>query len=293
MKMEMPTAFANLPAHEQIAARILRFLEEDERVLGVYLSGSFARGNPDAYSDLDFYILVPGESREQVEEDHAKLRAEVGDIVSDFPATHLGDPHQFITFYRGSYPVHVDYQYRVSGELMPRESDMGAIVLLDRSGELQQWKDKCAGLEESHSPTQESLQYFEDRFWAWCMYTDSKVKRGELWEARAAIESIRGTVLVRLAHYVHGLRPEGSRRIETKLPRDMVLLLESTLPRGHAPRDYSQALLALAAAYAELMGQATREFNLAIQEKDRAYFMGLLRDRGSSGTRLDYERRGQ
>lgn len=274
--MQLPSTFVQLPTHKKIAEKIFDLLHQDERVLGIYLSGSFAHGKPDIYSDLDFYILVPAESREQIKKDHEKLRGQVGDIVSSFPATHLGDPNQFITFYRESYPIHVDYQYRIRDELVPRKKDRDALILLDKSGELKEWKDKCGSMEESYSPTQEQLQYFEDRFWAWCIYTDSKIKRGELWEARDAIEYLRNNVLVRLAYYIHALRFEGNRRVETKFPKAIVSSLDATLQKGTLQTHYSDALLAIANCYVEFMDEAAKKFNIKIQEKDREYFRGFL-----------------
>jgi predicted nucleotidyltransferase len=276
--MELPSAFADFPTHRRIAERILGLLEQDARVLGVYLSGSFASGKPDVYSDLDFGILVRAEAREQVRQEHEKLRAQVGDILSDFPATHLGDPNQVITLYREDCPVHVDYQYRIKEELTPRAKDRNVLVLLDRSGELEEWKDACGGAVESPAPTPEQLQYFEDRLWAWCIYTGSKIKRGELWEAREAIEYIRNNVLVRVAYYLHSLPFEGNRRIDTKFPGATISLLESTLRGGHSQKEYSDALFALANAYVQLMDKTTRRFGVRIQTRDRGYFIGLLRD---------------
>src|SRR5712691_6521541 len=115
--MELPPVLSDFPAHKRIAERIVDALLHDDRVIGIYLAGSFASGKPDVYSDLDFYIVVSPGVRDAVESDHARVREQVGDIVSDFPATHLGDPHQIITFYRAEFPVHVDYQYRIPDDL--------------------------------------------------------------------------------------------------------------------------------------------------------------------------------
>lgn len=276
--MKLSSTFAQFPAHKEITEKIFHLLQQDERVLGIYLSGSFVYGKPDMYSDVDFYILVPLETREQIKKDHEKLRNQVGDVISDFPATHLGDPNQFITFYRGSYPIHVDYQYRVKDELAPRRKDKDVLILLDKSGELQEWKNKCSSVEELYSPTQESLQYFEDRFWAWCIYTDSKIKRGELWEARDAIEYMRNNVLVKLAYYTSSLRSEGNRRIETKFPKEIILALELTLQKGHSRKDYAGALLELANCYVQFMGEAVKKWGIKVQEKDREYFKKYLKE---------------
>lgn len=284
MNIELPSSLSTFPTHKKIAERIVALLQQDKRVHGIYLSGSFACGRPDAYSDLDFYILVPEETREQIKADHKTLREKAGDVVSDVVATHLGDPNQFITFYREDYPVHVDYQYRVSAELVPQRKDRDVLVLLDRSGELLEWKNKCADAVEIHSPTQESLQYFEDRFWGWCIYTDSKIKRGELWEPRDAVEYIRNNVLIRLLYYANSLRPEGNRRIDCKFPMKNLGLLESTVQRGHSREEYAAALLALANCYVQFMDDVTKQFGVRIREKDREYFRTFLKVSRLEGT---------
>jgi predicted nucleotidyltransferase len=274
--MELPPSFLAFPAHRRIAERILEELVRDERVLGIYLSGSFARGNPDTYSDLDFNILVPSDMREAIKNEHARLREHVGEVVCDFPAIHLGDPNQLITFYREDYPVHVDYQYRIPHELAPAAINRYVAILLDKTGELQAWKDKCDSTEESCTPTQGQLQYFEERFWGWCVYTDGKIKRGELWEARDAMEYLRNNVLVRLAYFAEALRPEGNRRLENKFPKQILDSLEATLQCGHSREDYGETLLAIAACYIALMDRTAAQFNIVIQQKDREYFRRFL-----------------
>ncbi len=275
--MELPQSFLTFPAHKRIAQRILDALVSDERVLGAYLLGSFAHGTADQYSDLDFYILVPSAARETIKNDHARLRHEVGQLVCDFPATHLGDPNQLISYYGEDYPLHVDYQYRIADELVPVPTNRDAVILLDKTGELQAWKSKCAAMKESYAPTQDQLQYFEERFWAWCVYTDSKVKRGELWDARDAIEYLRNNVLVRLAYFIEDLRPVGNRRLETKFTNQILNSLEATLQLGHTQADYASSLRAIADCYIVLMDRTTRQFKIEIHEKDRKYFQSFLK----------------
>ncbi|HEY7392999.1 MAG TPA: hypothetical protein VH640_31055 [Bryobacteraceae bacterium] len=276
MIQKLPASFSTLPDHRALAEYIIHALHDDERVLGLYLSGSFAYGTPDVYSDLDFYILVAAALRDQIERDHLHLREQAGAVIADFPATHLNDPHQFITFYRAPYPLHVDYQYRIPSQLVPRKKDSDVLILWDISGLLSEWKSKCQLMEESYSATVDELQYFEDRFWAWCLYTDAKIKRGELWEARDAIEYLRGNVLVRLAYHAHELRPEGCRRIDTKFRKSALAELERTLPAGHSQRAYGDALRATAQCYIDFMRDAADKAKVAVQERDRAYVQSKL-----------------
>jgi len=114
-------------------------------------------GKPDRYSDLDLYLLMRKQHRKRIKQDHSSLRAKVGELLSDFPATHMGDPNQIICLYSGTYPVHVDYQYRTPEELVPRVKGRNALVFWDRSGELRLWKKKCAQVHEEYAPTSESI----------------------------------------------------------------------------------------------------------------------------------------
>jgi predicted nucleotidyltransferase len=272
----LPRTFDHFPDHRRIAENILRLLREDERVRGVYLSGSFVAGKPDRYSDLDLYLLVRREHRERIKREHSSLRAKVGELISDFPATHMGDPNQIICLYSETYPVHVDYQYRVPEELVPRVKDRRALVFWDSSGELRAWKRKCARVHEAYAPTAESVQYFEDRFWTWCIYADSKIRRGELWEARDMVEYLRNKVIVPLMNYSLSLPLEGNRKMEGKFSDDMVSALQATLQRGHSRSAYARALSAIARLYLNLVDEVTKKFHLDFKRAESDGVMGVL-----------------
>src|SRR3989338_110542 len=171
--------FINFPDHQKVAFSALDLLSRDERVIGLYLSGSFADGQPDKYSDVDINILVEEAQREQIIKDHSRLIQQVGKVATVFPATHMHDPNQIIVFYEETIPIHVDYQYRIDSELTPKPKNKNITIVLDRNGRLTAWKQECQKAEPEKPPLQEKLQYFEDRFWGWCWYTDTKVERGE------------------------------------------------------------------------------------------------------------------
>ena len=214
--------------------------------------------------------------RKRIKQDHSSLRAKVGELLSDFPATHIGDPNQIICLYSGTYPVHVDYQYRAPEELVPRAKGRNALVFWDRSGELRLWKKKCAQVHEEYAPTAESIQYFEDRFWTWCIYADSKIRRGELWEARDMIEYLRNKVIVPLMSYSLSLPLECNRRIEGKFSDDMISELQATLQRGHSRSAYARALLAIARLYLKLVDGVTNKFRVSITRRESEGVRSIL-----------------
>lgn len=273
--VSLPTSkFEKFPEHYSVLEKAVSLLITDPRILGIYLSGSFANGQPDQYSDLDINLLVSSADRESVVKDHEKLRSEVAKIATWFPAVHLNNPNQIIVFYEKRYPIHVDYEYKTPEELKPIAKGKDAFILLDKDGALDKWKAVCSETKENMSPTLERLQYFEDRFWAWCTYTDGKIKRGELWEARDAIEYIRSNVLNRLAYYVNDLGNEGNRRLERKFPKEMLEKLESTIPVTHATDSYEKALLNMLDVYKTFFDRAINSRGITgIKNADREYFM--------------------
>ena len=268
-------AFDGFPDHWQIASRAIERLAAAERVVGLYLSGSFAKVKPDRWSDIDLYVVVPDGAADEVINSHERLIGEVGDMATMFPATHLGDPHQIIVFYRAGDPIHVDYQYRELGALKPRRQDSNVTVLLDPTGELERWRQACQQEPESSGPISEQLQYLEVRFWGWCWYTHAKIERGELWEAREAVEYLRSNVLLALAHGDTQVF-EGNRRLERKLAADVQDLLASTVPESHSARSYGQALARITTAYAKLFDRVPANVRAGVTLVDRGYFIDAI-----------------
>ncbi len=266
-------SFKSLPDHQELATRITEELYQDSRVSGVYLSGSFARGKPDKYSDLDFYIIVPEGKKQEIILSHRELFSKVGKIATLFPATHLDDPHQIIAFYKTSIPIHVDFNYKVLSEITVRPKDKHAVILFDRGGSLSKLKDSWQSLSETAKPTRDDLQYFEDRFWGWCWYAFSKIERGELWEARDTGEYLRNNVLIKLAYFLTELPYEGSRRLEQKLPKEMLDQLEEGLPVEHTREAYLLSLRKSIKMYQDLMQKIIEKEGLEIAEVDRNYFV--------------------
>jgi len=270
--------FEGFADHWRIASRAIERLAADVRVAGIYLSGSFAKGKPDRWSDIDLSIIVvPDGSVDDVIRSHEELIREVAEVATSFPATHLGDPHQLIVFYKATEPIHVDYQYRKLGWLAPRRRDSDVVILLDRTGELDRWREACQEAPVESATTSEQLQYLEVRFWGWCWYTHTKIKRGELWEARDALEYLRSNVLVPLAH-VEAQAFEGNRRLEQELSQDLLRQLASTIPTSHGATSYRQALELIIDTYIRLFALVPTTARSDVRLVDRDYFISAIRE---------------
>ena len=264
-----------LQEHEGILNRAIALLSEDSQVLGIYLAGSFALGSPDEWSDIDLYIIVANGDVDRTLQRHHDLFGRVGPLLTLFPATHLGDPHQIIAFYHASHPLHVDYQYRAVGDLVPRRKDAEVRILLDRNHELRKWQMACEAAEDTTGLPAERLQYLEDRFWAWCWYTHAKIQRGELWEARDGIEYLRTNVLVPLACALARVVYEGNRRVETKLDSTTRQQLEETIPKEHTPEGCEQAVTNAMDLYEALFNSLPEA--TSVDRVDREFFRSSLK----------------
>jgi predicted nucleotidyltransferase len=271
--------FNGLPVHEEIARRAVDLLVADNAVVGLYLAGSFALGRPDKYSDIDLYVVIPNGSKEEVVRRAASMVQDVGKVATWFPAAHLGDPSQLIVIYEAELPIHVDFQYKEVGELIPRSKDKDIIILLDRSGDMARYREASGKLGPPRENEQiERLQYLEDRFWGWSWYAASKIARGELWEARDAIEYMRSNVLVALADIGLGTPTEGNRRLESKYPNEIQMTLNDTIPGEHSKERYARALRALVAGFENLFSRVGEHLVSQVRRVDRDYFKRSLEE---------------
>lgn len=114
--------------------KIRTFLEADDRVRGAWLTGSLARGDSDALSDIDLVIVVSDSDITGMVTDRYDYVAQIG-----APVLLLDNPHNappggayMLALYPGEAgPVHVDWFWEpLSGSAVPDDAQ----VLFDRSG---------------------------------------------------------------------------------------------------------------------------------------------------------------
>ncbi len=267
--------FFNLPDHWQIFERAITLLAADTSVLGLYLSGSFANGKPDRWSDIDLCIVVENGRVDTILIDQQKLIDSIAPVVTKFPAIHLGNSHQIIVFYKANDPIHVDFQYKELAELEPCRHDANIKIIFDHSGAVAYYRQLCQLAKDTQILSHEKIQYLEDRFWGWCWYTYTKIMRGELWEARDALEYIRNNVLVILSHN-EGQILEGNRRLETKLSKHARDVLTTTVSHEHSGEEYARILTSMMHVYIDLFDKLSSQLRSNITKVDRGYFIQAI-----------------
>lgn len=209
----------NESLYEAMIQKVLRFAEQDERIIGLTLGGSYVTREMDEYSDLDFVVVIKSESYEQVMRDRFTIVEGFGKLLAAFSGEHVGEPRLIICLYN-SPALHVDFKFVAIGDAGKRVEN--PIVLYQADSCL----SEAFSREEAKFPIPD-LQWIEDRFWVWIHYAAAKIGRGELFEAVDFLSFLRQTVISPLILMKNGKPPRGVRKVETDAPNDIEALVKT------------------------------------------------------------------
>jgi len=170
------------------------------------VTGSFATGNADEVSDVDLRVYARSGAVETVVARVPELAAACGPVVALFVADHLGIPTLTIVLYDDL--VHVDFDVISVDRAAEHNQALPAVVLWERD------PISAALPGRYESDVAVDARWMEARIWTWSWYIQSKVLRGELYEALDGLQYVRDQVLFRLLALGRGDRPSGGRRAE-------------------------------------------------------------------------------
>lgn len=210
--------FEGMPVHRNLLEKAVDVLRNDERVKGLYLSGTLST---DEFSDIDLMVLSSQEDRIGLEKNSLEIAKQVGDIMSESMST---VPHTYVVVYEPG--IKMDYSFHMFPE-KPRSDKVFIDVLYDPTGHLEELVEKSK--QSSFSINHDELQNLVQHYYVVFMYTLTKLGRGEFWESRDCVEYYRG-LLVRFEHILEMRKQEGYRRLEQKLSQDRLFLLKETIP---------------------------------------------------------------
>jgi len=210
--------------HAKILDRILTVCQADERILGVFLVGSYVKGLPDEHSDLDLYVVITdGDHSDFVatRESFVQLLGEPA-FVEDFDIPNV----VFLIFLDGS-EVEIHY---VPESQAGQVFDAPYQVLLDKS-------DIAAKITSHEHKSDTSIQIEKLRrliqwFWHDFSHFTTALARNQLWWAYGQLEVLR-SICVGLARLRNDFSdPEVDDdvyfKIEKALPVDQLSALQST-----------------------------------------------------------------
>jgi hypothetical protein len=211
MDLLRPPGIDRLPRHRIRLEAACAAASEHEGVVGMIIGGSFASGEADAYSDLDLQLVVEEPAFDGVVSATPDIAAAAGPLVAAFTAEHVGRPHMLIALY--SDLLHVDFEPVALPEVAARNAGIPAVVLWARDDRI----DLALPAERPPFDPARELAWLEDRMWTWSWYIQSKILRGELYEALDALQFVRDRVLFGLLSLRDGHRPIGARRAEARV----------------------------------------------------------------------------
>jgi hypothetical protein len=243
--------------HQIIIDRFVAACQTDERVVAAFLGGSYAKGTPDEYSDLDLYLIATDEAYEGFFAERKAFLQQLGDLVF------LED------FQEGGFDLIVFLcADGTEGELgLGRESHFTHIhggpinVLLDKQGCL------SGVVFPWHEPVPaeqiEALRRLISWFWHdLSHHFITPLARGQLWSAYGALEELRRSC-VNLARLRENFQAaaEGYEKIEQILSDEVLAPLQATCCQRE-PGAMLQAAQMLAHFYQELAPALAQEYGI-------------------------------
>jgi hypothetical protein len=177
--------------------------------------------------------------------------------------------------------IHADFEPVGVSRVASRNAGLASHVLWERDGIVS--SSLPATYEEN--PVAD-LRWIEDRMWTWSWYVQTKVLRGELYEALDGLQYLRDNVLFKILALRREERPSAARRVEARTGvwtdqfADTVPVLsrESTM----------KALQATVGLYQELADPLLDRYGLDIRaEARRAVLVALDAGLGWNPARSD------
>jgi len=228
----MDTQEIGQPHHHQVVMnRFVAACQADERVVAAFLGGSYARGAADAYSDLDFGLIISDEAYDNFTASREAFLQKLGEPVF-LENYHDGDADiVFFIFSDGT-----------EGELaLGHQNHFTHIhvgpyrVLIDKKGILA--GVVFSGYEPAHAQQIETLRGMINWFWHNLLHHFiTPMARGQLWSAYGGLEDLR-LACVNLARLRENFKAEaeGYEKVEQALPVEQLAPLQATfcpLERG-------------------------------------------------------------
>ena len=206
-EIHLPPTIEPLKAHRGKLEALAAAAIQDTDILGMTIKRSFALDIADEFSDLDLSFVI----RDDVFEDALRRRPQLASAPASpaaaFTAEHVGLPDLLIVLYDDL--VHADFRYVTLSDFPDPEEDLPCRVVWERDGLLSE------RLAASPTPSPHvDLAWIEERMWTWVWYTQTKILRGEVYEALDALQFLRSRVLFPLLALIRGHRPCASRRAE-------------------------------------------------------------------------------
>jgi predicted nucleotidyltransferase len=224
---------------------VIEVLKANPRLRAAFLRGSFYRGQPDAYSDIDLFAVAEEADAEELLELGRTMLHDVGATL--WVSTQDAAPPRLRVLFPG--PLKLDLTIVTMETLPPYE---GWRILFDRE-HLLRTRARTMQLFEPLQP--EHVAMICDEFW-WNMFSSvGQIKRGQLWMALHLLDACRA----HLAQIMRWRRdPEHPSERYTNLEHHLTAEDQQALAQSLASYDLRSIVEALLTA-ADAFEPAARE----------------------------------
>lgn len=213
---------ARLPAHrEGLLKNAVTDLRSDPDVVGIYLSGSLAKGNADHYSDIDLHVIVTSESKGDFINEKRERSGRWGDVlfyegVSSSPV--------IVTHYECF--VKIDCWYHAPEEVVPSLWLKGSEVLYDPHALITEATTESEAIH--YQLLNDEVEFWRGKVLSFIHETYRAVKRNEIYYAYTNFDRIRW--LITYGWYMElGEHLDGSYGVWSKIESERGKLQEPQL----------------------------------------------------------------
>jgi len=162
----------------QMIERVRRICAGDDAIVSAVMYGSFARGEGDEFSDIEFYLFVDDAFFEAF--DLGKWIQGIAPVAECFPNEFGTTVALFSNLIRGEFhacPASSMLQVRNWSDNVWTD-DPGSMIILDRTGELRTHVDSLVGNGPDRSQSERVAILF-CRFVDWIIFGTNVLRRGE------------------------------------------------------------------------------------------------------------------
>ncbi|HEU5278746.1 MAG TPA: hypothetical protein VFU26_07580 [Gaiellaceae bacterium] len=240
----------SIEERDRVRERVLELAEADDDVVAAAITGSYAAGGSDEWSDIDLAFGIHGELPQALER-WTKI------LYADFAALHHWDLPWGSTVYRVFLLpdwLEIDIAFTPAAEFGPRGPNWRTVF------------GETAEVEPTPPPSTDDLAGLG---WHYVLHARMAIERGKPWHAEWLIAGIREYVLA-LACLRLGL-PTRYAKGADQLPSELTAPLEDTFVRSLDEPELRRALAAVSAA---LTAELERS-DAALAERLRPVLLGL------------------
>ncbi len=248
----LPACLNALPLHRAVVERFIHRLTPLPGVDAAFVSGSIARNEATAHSDVDLVLVFGEEARRFDAASRApNLFAEMGELLTSTRAVHV-KPSLWLAVMRGPVLVDLDFTDWSMHEPGPWRREM--FIVKDRDGWLAALREASLGSGTAY--TAEWLTGLTERWWRWMFYAAKDNRRGDQLLVHGNFDFLRSNAFEHLFAVIEGVsREHAGRHRDLDRPGRLARILADA---GDTRRSWDETLLRLHRYFMELRGVAQR-----------------------------------